>query len=112
MKTIKFTPELSELIKKGEKITTFRLFDDKDLQVGDTFIMATRESDKVTEFGTAIITEVILKTIDTLLPEDYVGHEPVDNPVEYYKGFYGDKVNSSSEVKVIRFNVINLYPNT
>ena len=29
MKTIKFTPELTELIKKGKKTTTFKLFDDK-----------------------------------------------------------------------------------
>lgn len=34
MKTIKFTPELSEQIIAGTKTSTWRLFDDKDLTVG------------------------------------------------------------------------------
>lgn len=108
MKTIKFTPQLSELIKTGKKVTTFRLFDDKDLQVGDEFIMATRDGEQVTEFGTGVITEVILRTIDTLQPKDYEGHEPVEDPIKYYKQFYGDRVQGDSEVKIIRFDVLSL----
>lgn len=107
MKIVKFTPHLSELIKAGTKVTTFRLFDDKDLRVGDKFIMATRDGNLVTEFGTAVITEVIIRTIDTLKSEDYAGHEPVENPIEYYKQFYGDKVTGESEVKVIKFDVLS-----
>lgn len=107
MKTIKFTPELANLIKEGKKVTTFRLFDDKDLQSGDHFIMAIRDGEDVREFGTAVITDVIMRTISTLQPEDYIGHEVVDKPLEYYREFYGDKVSNDSEVKVIRFDVIS-----
>lgn len=34
-KTLKFTPELSAKILSGEKTSTWRLFDDKNLQKGD-----------------------------------------------------------------------------
>jgi hypothetical protein len=35
MKTLKFAANLVPLILSGEKTSTWRLFDDKDLQVGD-----------------------------------------------------------------------------
>ena len=110
IKTIKFTPELTELIKEGKKTTTFRLFDDKDLTVGDNFIMATRDGETVTEFGKAVITEIQIKTLGTLQPDDYNGHEKLTtDPVTSYKAYYGDKVTIDTEVKVIRFKVIEIY---
>lgn len=36
MKTIKFRDYLVPLVLSGEKNSTWRLFDDKDIQVGDT----------------------------------------------------------------------------
>lgn len=107
MKTIKFTPELSELIKQGKKTTTFRLFDDKNLQEGDKVLLATRDGEKVTNFANAILTEVYAKRIKDFTDEDYLGHEPVTNPVETYKKYYGEKVNEVTEVKIIRFKVLN-----
>jgi len=110
MKTLKFTPQLTQLIKEGLKTTTFRLFDDKDLSVGDNFIMATRDGDKVTEFGKAQILEISIKTLGTLKPEDFVGHEPVtDDIVEHYKVYYGDKVSMDTQVKVIRYKILEIY---
>ena len=35
MKTLKFRKNLSELILKNEKTTTWRIFDDKDIQIDD-----------------------------------------------------------------------------
>lgn len=109
MKVIKFTPELTELIKSGKKTSTFRLFDDKDLQVGDEFTMVTRDGEVLTEFGTAVITQVDLRTLSTLTAEDYDGHEPVADPVNVYRDYYGDTVNLDTEVKIIRFQVIQLF---
>lgn len=34
-KTLKFLDKYVEPIKAGEKTSTFRMFDDKDLQIGD-----------------------------------------------------------------------------
>ena len=36
MKTLKFRKRLSKLILSGEKDTTWRLFDDKNLLIGDS----------------------------------------------------------------------------
>src|SRR5437868_4501495 len=105
MKVIKFTPELTQLILAGQKTTTFRLFDDKNLEIGDQLILATREGEQVDEFAQAIITSVILRTLGTLKKADYRGHEPVSDPLHYYRQFYGDKVSLDSKVKVVRFEV-------
>ena len=111
MKTIKFTPELTELIKKGKKTTTFRLFDDKNLTIGDTVILATRDKEKITEFGKGKIVNIRVKTLNSLDEDDYIGHEKVHktNLLDYYKSFYGEKVEIDTEVKVIRFKVIEIF---
>lgn len=109
IKTIKFTPKLAKLIKKGEKTTTIRLFDDKDLSVGDRIELATRDGKDITVFGKAIITEIIKRTIETLREEDFKGHEPVTDPLEHYRVYYGDRVQPNSEVKVIRYVVEEIF---
>lgn len=108
-KIVKFTPELTELVKQGKKTTTFRLFDDKDLSAGDKIDLATRDGENVTVFGQAVIKEIVIRTVETLRPEDYEGHEPVLDPLQNYKRYYGDKVNPDSEVKVIKFEVTKLF---
>jgi len=44
MKIIKFTPNLIEPILSGEKTSTWRLFDDKDLSIGDEISFVNKES--------------------------------------------------------------------
>ena len=44
MKTLKFAPELCEQIITGTKTSTWRLFDDKDLTVGDELQFINKES--------------------------------------------------------------------
>ena len=73
MKTLKFAPNLIEKILSGEKTSTWRLFDDKDLQVGDELIFINKETLK--EFGTAKITSLKVKTLGSLTDADWVGHE-------------------------------------
>lgn len=109
MKTVKFTPELTTLVKKGLKNVTWRIFDDKDLSENDEIILATRDGEIVTEFGEAIIEKVTVRTISTLQPEDYEGHEPVEDALESYKAYYGDRVDKDTEVKVIRFKIKRIY---
>jgi len=109
-KVVKFTPQLSELVKKGEKYTTFRIFDDKDLSEGDEIVLATRDGDTVTEFGEAIITKVNIKTVSTLSKDDFIGHEKIgSNILEHYKGYYGNTIDNNTEVKVIRFKTECFY---
>lgn len=107
-KVIKFTAELTKLIIDGSKTVTIRLFDDKNLSVGDKIILATRDGDKVTNFGKAIIETVTIKTIETLTDADFVGHERVENPLVYYRNYCGNKVKKDTEVKIIKFKDIKI----
>lgn len=104
MKTLKFTPQLVEKILSGEKTSTWRLFDDKNLTIGDELIFINKETLK--EFGQATIISLKIKTLGTLEEDDWIGHEKFSSEEEMYesyKRYYGDKVNKDSEVKIITF---------
>ncbi len=102
MKTLKFTPELVLKILFGEKTSTWRLFDDKDLKVGDKLVLINKETGE--EFGKAVITSLRIRTLGTLTDKDWVGHEKFASEAEMYatyRKYYGDKVNKDSEVKIL-----------
>ena len=104
MKTLKFTPELCEQILRGEKTATWRLFDDKDLQPKDEINFLNKETG--VSFGVGNITEVITKTLGSLVESDWEGHETYSSEEEMYrtyKGYYGDRVGPETELKIISF---------
>lgn len=104
MKTLKFAPELCEKILSGEKTATWRLFDDKDLQVGDVVEFVSKQTSLV--IGSAVIHSLRAKTLGTLEESDWEGHERYSTETEMYKtfkGFYGDEVGPDTEVKIIDF---------
>lgn len=110
-KTLKFTPELVLKIISGEKTSTWGLFDDKDLKVGDMLLFINKQTGQV--FGKATITSLRLKTLRTITDEDWVGHERFASEKEMYKTYrqyYGDKVNEQSEVKILTFEFKKLVP--
>jgi hypothetical protein len=105
MKTLKFTPELCIKILEGTKTSTWRLFDDKDLQIGDELIFINKES--LEQFGTAKIGSLYTKTLGTLEDIDWQGHERFASDEEMfktYRKYYGDKVSADTEVKIIHFD--------
>jgi hypothetical protein len=105
MKTLKFAPDLVEKILSGEKTTTWRLFDDKILQKGDELLFVNKETGQ--EFGMATITSLTVKTLGTLNAEDWMGHEKFASDEEMYatyRKYYGDKVDQTSEVKILTFD--------
>lgn len=106
MKTLKFIPELAKKILSGEKTSTWRLFDDKDLQVGDQVIFTNKETDE--QFGTALITGVTIRTLGTLADADWDGHERYASEEDMYEEFrkyYGPHVGPDTEVKILTFNL-------
>lgn len=108
MKVLKFREELSNLILSGEKATTWRLFDDKDLQKGDVVSFVVWESGK--EFAHAKILAVNETTFGTLNKSDFEGHEHFSSPQEMYARFslyYHRSVDASTKVKVLRFLLLN-----
>jgi isopentenyl-diphosphate delta-isomerase len=104
MKTLKFKQDLVKLIESGEKTTTFRLFDDKDLEVGDTVDLFVDETGY--QFGVMTIIEVIQKTLNALEESDWKGHERYGDEEEMYsqfQKFYGAEVGPATEIKIVRF---------
>ncbi len=105
MKTLKFRPALAQLITDGEKTTTWRLFDDKNLQAGDVAELVNWETKKV--FSRAVVTEVVEKPIKELDDHDWEGHERFpDDEAMYaaYRSYYpGKEVGPATAVKIIHF---------
>lgn len=93
------------MVLSGEKFVTWRLFDDKDLAVGDDLVFI--NSDTGEEFGTAIILEVREKSLKDINEDDFVGHEKFESHEAMFQtcvNYYGDKVTPETIVKIIRFD--------
>ncbi len=108
MKTLKFAPELCEQIFAETKTSTWRLFDDKDLTVGDELIFVNKAT--LESFGAGKITQLYVKTLGTLKEFDWLGHERFpseDIMYETYRSYYGDSMSPDTEVKIIHFNFIS-----
>ncbi len=106
MKTLKFKHDFVKEILEGRKTTTWRLFDDKDLQINDELELIDAENGE--KFGKAKITSVVEKTIKDLTDEELKNHEyeSRDKMIESHKKYYGDKVNLDTLVKIIKFKLI------
>jgi len=104
MKTLKFTPELSELIVKKEKVSTWRVADEKDLQSGDNVMFCVQHTGEY--FGTGVLTNVTVTTFGALTPEDWMGHETFASTEEMYqtyRSYYGPELGPQTELKIITF---------
>jgi len=106
-KVMKFSQELVPLVLSGEKATTWRLWDDKNLQEGDYISLVKRP--ELEEFAQAIITNVSEKKMGRINKDDFLGHEKFKNQKEMYEtysDYYKRKVDGNTPVKIIRFRLI------
>ncbi len=106
MKTLKFVARLAPLILSGEKTTTWRLFDDKNLQKNDQLQFIITESGE--KFAQAEITNIYEKKLSEVRDVDYNGHEKYTNHKEMldtFTKFYGPQVNKDTIVKIIHFKI-------
>jgi len=107
MKTIKFREKLSRLILNGEKSTTWRLFDDKDISEGDELSLVVWETGE--EFTKAKVVFVKENKFKDLTEDDWQGHEKYSSDEEMYKEFslyYKQTVDENTVVKIIRFELV------
>jgi hypothetical protein len=107
IKTLKFVSKLVPLVLLGEKDSTWRLFDDKDLKVDDNLFLIEKESGK--KFGEAVILSIREKRLGEIDVNDFDGHEKFENRekmFETYKKYYGEKVNEDSVVKMVKFKLL------
>ena len=107
MKTLKFKTELAQEILAGQKTSTWRLFDDKDLDVGDKLELI--NSDTGQPFAQARINKLVTKKLSEVTPQDYFGHETYANREEMlatFRGYYADRVTLDTTVKIIYFELV------
>lgn len=113
MKSLKLDHRLAQDILSGEKTSTWRVNDDKDLHVNDQINLI----DKVdplnpatwVSIGTAIITTILEKQLGAVTKDDMDGHEvysSVDAVIKEYQGYYGPQVTAETPVKIVRFRYI------
>lgn len=104
MKTVKFREPLAKKILSGEKTSTWRVFDDKNLQVGDELEFVVSETER--PFVKASIVSVKEKTLGEITEADAEGHEKFDSMEEMlatFRKYYGDSVTLDTPVKMINF---------
>lgn len=113
MKSIKLEHSLANLIRSGQKTTTWRLFDDKDLSVDDRVVLIDKvdphNKDTWVAFGEALLKEVDEKHLGDVGKDDYDGHNTYDSPeamLKEFQGYYGDSVSFSTPVKIIHFEFL------
>ena len=92
-------------ILEGRKTTTWRLFDDKDLQANDELELIDKETGG--SFGKAVIADMEEKAIKDLTEEELKNHEYASREamLESHKKYYGDKVSPDTLVKIIKFKL-------
>jgi hypothetical protein len=106
MKTLKFKPELMEAVLSGEKTSTWRMFDDKDLQVNDEISLVDHSTGN--EFARAMITSVVEKELGQIVDSDFEGHSKYkdqEDMLNHYRVYYGEKVTLETPIKLISFKL-------
>jgi ribonuclease HI len=111
VKTLKFNHEDAKEILAGNKSTTWRLYDDKDLSVDDRLKIIDKADPanpgawKV--IGEGMVTEVVEKKLGSVTKEDMVGHRRfsnMDEVLKVYQAYYGPRVTLDTPVKIIHFD--------
>ena len=111
MKKLKLDHELAQLVLAGEKTSTWRMFDDKDLTVNDELQFIDKVDPAAPQtwrvIGTGRINRIIEKRLGDITDEDYEGHEPHESPqarLQAYRGYYGDRVSMDTPIKMLHFS--------
>ncbi|MFZ2187858.1 MAG: ASCH domain-containing protein [Candidatus Moraniibacteriota bacterium] len=106
-KTLKFADNLVPLVLSGEKTSTWRISDDKDLQVGDKLVLLNKAT--LQEFAKARIVLVRGKTLGEIEDADFDSHERYESKEKLfaaYRSYYGDRVTEDTKIKIIDFELL------
>jgi len=112
MKTLKLEHSLADMVRNGEKTSTWRVFDDKDLRVNDEIGLIDKVDPSNPEtwktFAVARIDLIIEKRLGDITKGDFAGHEPFvsrDEMLKSYRQYYGSDVNFDTPIKMIHFSL-------
>lgn len=108
MKTLKFVPEQISLILSGQHTSTWRLVDEKDIQVNDILQLVNSENGFV--FAKILVDEVTTKRISAINEQDMQNHKKYVSNEEIladFRKYYGSRITQGQLVKIIRFHLLN-----
>lgn len=112
MKTLKLDHALAEAVRAGSKRTTWRLFDDKNISLGDELELIDKVDPDNPSSWTSIKTAKVIKLVEKFLKDieesDYDAHERFTSQnkmLSKYCSYYGKKVTLDTPVKVITFEL-------
>jgi hypothetical protein len=106
MKPLKFADPLPEKVLSGQKDKTWRINDEKEITVNDKLSLQNTEEK---EFAKAKVLWTKETTFGRLTEEDKKGHESYESKqkmLETYSNYYDMEVTLETEVKVIKFELI------
>lgn len=106
MKQLKFVDPLPELVLSGQKNTTWRIDDKRNIEEGDDLSLCYNDG---SEFAKAKAVKVKETTFGNLTEEDKEGHEKFLSEEEMYKtysGYYNMDVTPKTKVKIIKFRLL------
>jgi ribonuclease HI len=111
MKKLKLEHELATMVLNGEKTTTWRIFDDKDLSVNDRVVLIDKVDPEKPQtwknIGVATIKRVVQKRLGDIEGADFDGHEAFasrDEMLATYQKYYGSDVSWETPVKILDFD--------
>lgn len=111
MKKLKLDHMLAQLVVAGQKTSTWRLFDDKDLSVNDKVLLVDKVDPKQPNtweaIGTATINSVIERRLADITDRDLSEGEAFTSREEMlatYRRYYGPNVTWQTPVKIVRFD--------
>jgi ribonuclease HI len=111
MKKIQLAHDLAAMVLRGEKTSSWRLFDKDDVTVNDQVVIIDKVEPEQPQtwrvIGSGRVNRIIEKRMGDISEEDYVGHQrhaSAEERLDYYRGVYGDRVNWDTPVKMIHFD--------
>lgn len=106
MKILKFRRNLSKLIIKGEKTTTWRLFDDKNISEGDDLSLVVWETkEKFAEGKVISVKETKFANITKEEKEDHENFLTEEEMYKTYSKYYNHQIDENTTVKIIKFKL-------
>ena len=117
MKKLKLDHRSAQLVLQGKLHTTWRLFDDKDLTVGETVELVDKvEPDHPqtwSKIGFATIRSIVEKPFKDIRSQDMEGIDismSLEDAIEHYRKYYGQNVDDDTIVKILRFDFESTEP--
>ncbi|HEU4914098.1 MAG TPA: reverse transcriptase-like protein [Candidatus Saccharimonadales bacterium] len=112
MKTLKLDHSLAEMVRRGDKTSTWRIYDDKDIRVNDhiELLDKVKPGDPATWqiVGAARVDMIVEKRLGDVVAADFEGHEEFasrDEMLKTYQKYYGPQATFETPIKMIHFTM-------